>query len=1045
MNFERINKLKKYTCITSKCDIEVSDLLLIDENNKMFLEYIIENNILIFKKNILKYLSDQYYTLDYMISKNYFLTDYYNIDILFDKSEDIPLIEKMYTKECDIFSYLSIDIIYRLFKKNNGRYMFENFLAINEDFCNIIISRVKHVSVLYNCLKDINRLDLMIFCNEKCWLSSINGKTVLEDLIDKNMNINYEVRNKSFETAKILFKKQKYETLLNMDANILINYPDSNNNYLKILIEKYNSGEKINFNRINFNNKNNLDLAKLYLMLLKNNITLSNYNLISLNIYNNEKPVLVHMLEIDEHLTLKYFDNLLVKKDIIKHLNIKYGINLEINNFNIDDIFKYIPSREKLKINLLSKKTIEESDIYEDDFLSLIDNNLTILEYAFKNNIKIYKNDPNNIQEAKIFIKYKKNINKISEDLLFENINLNQKLIDLLIENKYDLCVNRSVKNNIKIIDYCIKYNNFNIVNKNIIEELFVEVDGKFDAEKYLNNEIFLDFVKNYELSNDKKIKLYKNGFKKILINASEDLLLTSFNNSTILDDMLINNLSPTFLNYNFNSLETIKILDKYNRYDLFYKAKLELLINYPSKNNNYMQKLINLYKQGTEVNFLKIKYIVDDKELMSRCYIQMFKNDLGVFLNKLNENELLKKSNDNCLLYYLIKYDKETTLNSILTNSLKKNNRIETELKLLGVKEPLKSLGKIESREYDYKSIILNSYNDEYDKNIVSPVEDLLDVLKKIFESDLESDMQIVNSLIKSYRYLTSINPIFIEEVKLLINIKKNNPNFKYIKQLGKSVFNRNKGILVEDNTISTLNHETGHALHFFLTNFEIPDNYNIVLEKIRNNSDFIKKICDYSNKYQEIKTSILNYSKQIYDKYILSKEKNNDYIFNILNQEKTKIISYYVQKGYTSEMLNTILSETFTIEEFLEQKKQVQIEELFELIIRYDYDAFIAIGDIIDAITGGKFNSGLLKDKNNQKILPTCGHGIRYYSGCSNSKHFMFTEMVANYSTIIKSKKKEEALIFLKYIVGNELIELLDNFYKNKMLKLDSNKKIR
>ena len=48
------------------------------------------------------------------------------------------------------------------------------------------------------------------------------------------------------------------------------------------------------------------------------------------------------------------------------------------------------------------------------------------------------------------------------------------------------------------------------------------------------------------------------------------------------------------------------------------------------------------------------------------------------------------------------------------------------------------------------------------------------------------------------------------------------------------------------------------------------------------------------------------------------------------------------------------------------------------------------------------------------------------------------VFTEMVANYSVIIKSKRSEEALQILRAIVGDELVDLLDDFYKEKILKL-------
>ena len=100
----------------------------------------------------------------------------------------------------------------------------------------------------------------------------------------------------------------------------------------------------------------------------------------------------------------------------------------------------------------------------------------------------------------------------------------------------------------------------------------------------------------------------------------------------------------------------------------------------------------------------------------------------------------------------------------------------------------------------------------------------------------------------------------------------------------------------------------------------------------------------------------------------------------------------------------------------------------------MRYEYDAFIAIGDIIDAITKGNFQSNLLRNDKNEKIESAYGHGIRYYS----LKTHGFDEMVANYSSIIKSKHSNEILKLLRNIVGDELVDLLDEFYMTKIIGL-------
>ena len=1043
MNYDRINELKENAYISEFHDIEISDLFLKDENGITYLDYVIENDIKINKFIINKYLSNNYDILKKMIDKDYYLEKYYNIDVLFDKSKGKSLIEQMFVKSPSTVNKLSADFIYKLFEKINNSYMIETFLNLNEFNCIGLINRINDASILYNCFKDINRFELMKYANEKCLLTSINGITILEEMINNNISVNDIVFDKSKDTAKILYENNIYEGLLNMDVNILFNYPNEDNNYLNLLILKYKNGEDIPFNQIKLNYSDNLSLAKAYITLLRNNIILSNYDLIDPLVFDNKKPVIVYMLEMNQEITLKYFNNDKVRNDIIKYLKIQYQINVD-NNFNILDIFKYIPDKNKLISNLENINRIGKKDIYDEDLVYKLDNGQTILEYALSNNIDVYKEFPETVKEIISFIKFRKHIFSVPEKLLYEEIDNSKKIIDLLIENNCYSCIRVSVSKDLRIMDYCLKYNNFDIISNDILDELFVNINDKFKAEKYLDNDKFIKILNKYKLSNKKILELYKKGYKFFIEGADEELLLNKYNNETILDDMLNSNIEPNSLD-NFKSLQIINILEKHNRYDLFYKADLKILINYPNENNNYLSKLINLYNQGINVNLEKRSYKYNNKEIMSKCYIEMFKARLDGFLDRLEEDDLLEKNDGESLLYYLIKYDKEITLEKILTSKLKRNSRINTELKLLGVNESLLSLSNVNYEPYEIDENCRKIYNQEYSKNIISPVEDLLNKLKELFINDGKSSIDIVDGLITSYRYLTSIDSIFIEEVKSLIKIKEKYKGFYYLKELDTGYFNRLNGVLVENSNISTLNHETGHALHFYLTNYEIPDNYDDLLNGININPNFIKNVSLYSKKYYEIVTTVKQKANEIVEKYILPEELNRDNINNLLNQEKDKIIKQYLDKGYTRETLEIILSESFTLEEFINQKKQVQIGEVIDLIMRYDYDAFIAIGDIIDAITGGKFKSSLLKDENNEIIPPAYGHGIRYYSSTSDPNHFKFTEMIANYSSIIKSKKKDEAILLLRSIVGDELVDALDDFYKNKMLKLHTNEKTR
>ena len=168
--FDRINELKKQKYIYDSTDIDISDLYLKDENGQQYIEYIVKNNITILNKNLQKEISNYYEVLEYMIQHNYFLNNYYNVDVLFDESEGKSLIEQIYEKDSTKFNTLSLDIIYKLFEKENNHYMIEKLLKINKYNCFLIINRINDAQVLYDCFKSINRLDLMKYANESCWL-----------------------------------------------------------------------------------------------------------------------------------------------------------------------------------------------------------------------------------------------------------------------------------------------------------------------------------------------------------------------------------------------------------------------------------------------------------------------------------------------------------------------------------------------------------------------------------------------------------------------------------------------------------------------------------------------------------------------------------------------------------------------------------------------------------------------------------------------------------------------------------------------------------
>ena len=285
--YDRINKLKEYAIYNDFGDyvVTIDDLYLKDENGQTFLDYIIENKIGIYDKKLISYISNDYNILLNMINKNCFVNWYYsNLDLLFDESKGKFLVELIFEKGM-LFYVLSLDGIYRLFQNNSGKYMIEKLLKIDEGRCISMINRINNLEVLYNCFSKINRLDLLRYSNENCLLSKTpKGITALEMLI--NMGVSVNVSKMDYRVTSILYDKGKYNDLLTMDADILINYPDKENNYLLLLINNYKKSksnlvtslisrfkkEVIDFNNIILNSSNSKSLAMANIILLRNGI-----------------------------------------------------------------------------------------------------------------------------------------------------------------------------------------------------------------------------------------------------------------------------------------------------------------------------------------------------------------------------------------------------------------------------------------------------------------------------------------------------------------------------------------------------------------------------------------------------------------------------------------------------------------------------------------------------------------------------------------------------------------------------------------------------
>ncbi len=1058
-SFARINSLKKLECISGSDYVTINDLFLKDENGKDYFDYIMNKGIIIDKEELCHDVSNNYKLLKRAALNGYFLKRYDNIDLLFQgPGETIIEIMLRQSFKCKA-NFPHLDMYNRLFEKTISGYLFAKLLnKFNAPgLFKGIIGKINDFDTLYKCLSDIGRLDLMLYAKPEFLTKTMpNGITLLQDLINRGVKLrNPKVEVNNLQITDILYQNGLYKEMLAFVRNdILVNYPSLENSYLKGIIKKIKE-ENISVDFIRASD--NRSLAIIYLNFIENGLKLpSNINLFPITQDSKnvsiEKPVFSYMLEINRDLTLKYFaNNQSVNDAAFKFVSDLRTISRE--NFDIADFLSYVPTKEDIFKAISNGKPLPKVYCIE-DLIEPMENGVIILEYMINHGIDISNVKTallQNLQAVLIMIKNHYAINYIKKDLLYEDIGNNQKLIDLLIKEGYYNCIACSSGYDIRIIEYVLKYDCYNIISSNILEALFVNNNGYFAVEKYLANPKFFDFIlKSIErrriyLDDKKILQLFNKGYKQFIMFGSEDLLWKRYKFTTYFEYLLKNN-QPIYPRFEFKRTKTLELLYKYKRPDLMIRADLKLLVDYPSYPSNYLQYIISYIKKGMDLKLEKKRFLTYDHKTIAKCYIQLAQNDILGYAEALNPSLLVSKdAKDHSLLYYLLTFNWDITLQKILSSRILGHPEVSAELKKLGVSDSTMLVGKKIEKfnkdkkfdKFDCDMVYIQLKNEEFAEGFVSPIEDLLEELRAIFMQDGKSDPTLIEALITSYRYITSINPMFIEEVKALIEIKKKNPYFKYVYlEGGNGFFYEEKGIFAGHAIISLLNHETGHALHYYLTSYDIPDNLDEIIKRVQSNPQFIARIDQFMKRLKALYSEAMKEADIIVSKHITPSriDSSREELRALLDAKKTAIKRIYHDKGYTDETIDIILSKSVTIEEYIKQKKEIEKGELAYLILQYDYDALSAISDIIDAITGGKLHSRLLKN-GEELILPGIGHGIRYYA---YGKTYVFTEMVADYSLIIKSKKSEEALQILRAIVGDELVDLLDDFYRSKILKL-------
>lgn len=829
-----------------------------------------------------------------------------------------------------------------------------------------------------------------------------NGNFLLIDLLENNVDIDLEnekIRNNGF----VFFYFLIYGQDISQFSYDKIDYTygeNGNMNVLNYLLEEYD----LSINDLLIKDKNGTTLLE---QMLKENIDISNID-IDDDIMDLEK--IIKIIDI-----ITYKDNEVPEK-------IKNIFENTLFSTNNNEFFKDLVMKDILLFEKMIGFIVEHTEIVDLLCKYHLEYHLRYLNPEIIK--KLITKDENGNYPIDKYVSNSTAIKNMSSLINFdENIDFMIHFIKLLVDNKL--------------------YSFFYDADENIL--LYKVYPPKTLLETLIENNVNIKVnnINNKEiikiLYDNKKLDLIGSNSENIWLSNTRDVFKdTMVKDQTVLEYMIDNNYDIKISNI-FED-DTLKILYQKNRLDLLVIADATILMTKINDNYTYLDYILDCINKGD------FEYNIDNiiapikPDMKAEFYLDIARHDMiGYVKNSLNLNTLLKKYDNKTLLDYFLDKDPELTLNKILDKSDKMNYSVMIILKSRGIKDNDSILNINEN-----KDSFIKDTPDTYYGPLDNDSDYLIKELERLFISDGKSDKDLINLLITGYRNALFINyDITIREIEKLIKIKKNNfDKFYYVKDKDSSYFSPNNGcILMNGGCISTIIHETGHALHYYLTELKVPDNYDEIVKRVRENNELLTKTSKYfehCNKIMKnIKNYFLNFANEVLTAHY-SKQENIMDIQGILSKDISEYRDKFKSLKIPEEQLEQILQETFSVEEYIKREAIIVASELTDTTIRNNYASIGATNDIIDAIYRGKVCDGVLKSADGQKIASFGGHGIRYYS---QNKHG-FDEMIAQFAVLVKFKGAEENLQVLRNIVGDEIYNMISNFYYTNILEMDINK---
>jgi len=662
-----------------------------------------------------------------------------------------------------------------------------------------------------------------------------------------------------------------------------------------------------------------------------------------------------------------------------------------------------------------------------------------------------------------------------------------------------------------------ILYSIYSETGKTVLEEFFTQLTIMIN-----NGKLDLFRVDSLRLAKD----LYKKGLFKLLKVCDENILfqiIDEDNKKTTIDVLVENNLMYELPIFGVKWKNSISFKHNYHILDKEIPSLHKTVLEYILEENmlerlsfynyiddiDYWKRILKLVCKIGRVDLLYnvpcsfLKWPINEEDPNSIDYYTLLKNngikyqvfgdiidtrvaydclmddstDLSIFLSECNFGIFKSKykagSNETIAsLFFSILCNMDDKTSSAYVRALGNKGWLDEEIINIAYYKGI--IIRLNNRDfYDiYVGINANHALDYaiYDDGLKEKYEFEVDYLSaeflKAYEND--SDENTLNAILTSYFAYKETYPVEAQkELKLLIDIKKNNPRFIFKNSTLKSqVDSLMKQVLILNCfDLSSLNHELAHLLFYNLTDDEIeylekllPDTkdektkedcYNVALA-ITNSIPISPRTLYYSlkfNKYIESRFgSIENYKDIMREEYkamIGDPQLLADYLLN----EKINIHSadmlakaiYEDKKRYT---------EDWAIEEYVTHRYETERTTFINERNKKDHRALLIYENFMDAYYGGLINTIYTTELERRKsLMATSTHGEEYFFSNKTRVDEMFADFVALKKLAAINVEQTDSFYYLDLIkknCGKEVYNGLELLYEKALDKIQLDEEI-